>query len=103
MDKRMNPMKNITRFTYEFSSFQGWRLSVCRHHMHYTRYFSDREYGSAEESLQAALIERDRVYEYLATYRFEPKKALELCIEENRKRTMPCGLHPRRIRKPGER
>ena len=48
--------KNITRFTYEFTSFQGWRVTLCRRQEHFTRYFSDKQYGSAEAG--EAAVER---------------------------------------------
>lgn len=102
MPQRMNPIKNITRFTYEFTSFQGWRLSICRHHEHYTRYFSDREYGGEQEALEAALEERDRVYGYLEDFPFEPKKALEMCRGKKSASRYPLGLKPRKGRKYNE-
>lgn len=52
-------LKNITRYTYEDSSFLGWRVAFCRHGRHFTRYFPDRQYGSKEESLKAAVEIRD--------------------------------------------
>lgn len=73
----MNPIRNITRFTYDTASFQGWRLAICRHHVHYIHYFSDREYGGEQGALFAALEERERVYARLAEFPYEPKKALE--------------------------
>ena len=47
----MKSIRNITRFTYEFTSFQGWRVTLCHHQVHFTRYFSDKQYGSEEASL----------------------------------------------------
>lgn len=77
----MNPIRNITRFTYDSASFLGWRLAICRHHVHYIRYFSDREYGGEQGALAAALEERARVYARLAAFPYEPKKALEGFVE----------------------
>lgn len=77
----MNPIRNITRFTYDSASFLGWRLAICRHHVHYIRYFSDREYGGEQGALAAALEERERVYARLAEFPYEPKKALEGFVE----------------------
>ena len=79
----MNPIRNITRFTYDTASFQGWRLAICRHHVHYIRYFSDREYGGEQGALSAALEERSRVYARLAEFPYEPKKALEGFVESS--------------------
>ena len=46
--------KNLTRFTYETTAFEGWRLCVSRAGTTFTKYFSDKSYGSGEESLAAA-------------------------------------------------
>lgn len=46
--------KNLTRFTYENSAFLGWRLYITRKGKSFVKYFSDRQYGSAKESLAAA-------------------------------------------------
>ncbi len=62
--------RNITRFTYEHTSFQGWRLSICRRWNQFTKYFSDREYGSEEAAFDAAMNLRERIYDAL---RHEPE------------------------------
>ena len=54
-------MKNITRYTYENTDFQGWRVSIQRCGRIITRYFSDLQYGSEEASQREALAYRDRV------------------------------------------
>ena len=46
--------KNLTRFTYENSAFLGWRLYITRKGNSFVKYFSDKQYGSAKESLAAA-------------------------------------------------
>lgn len=102
MSKRSNHIKNITRFTYVSASFQGWRLAVCRYHVHFVRYFSDREYGSSDAALAAALAVREQVYAYLEAYPYEPKKAMELCRQELMSGRVSQGLNPRRIRDRGE-
>jgi hypothetical protein len=53
----INPMKskrNLTRFTYETSAFQGWRLCLSRAGTSFVKYFSDKKFGSAKKSLAAA-------------------------------------------------
>ena len=57
--------RNITRYTYETTSFQGWRLSICRKWNQFTKYFSDRQYGSEEAAFQAAIEMRDRIFDAL--------------------------------------
>lgn len=46
--------KNLTRFTYENSAFQGWRLSFSNKGKQFTAYFSDKKYGNAKKALDAA-------------------------------------------------
>lgn len=50
----MNSKKNLTRFTYETTAFQGWRLCLSRAGTTFTKYFSDKKYGSSKKSLAAA-------------------------------------------------
>ena len=50
----MESKKNLTRFNYEKSAFEGWRLSLCKAGTTFTRYFPDRKFGSAKQSLAAA-------------------------------------------------
>lgn len=50
----MKSKKNLTRFTYETSAFQGWRLCLSRAGTTFTRYFPDKKLGSAKKSLVAA-------------------------------------------------
>ncbi len=55
-------VKNLTRYTYENTDFQGWRVSIQRCGRIITRYFSDLQYGSEEESKAAAIEYRDTVF-----------------------------------------
>lgn len=89
-------MKNITRFTYEFTSFQGYRVTLCRKQVHFTRYFSDKQYGGQEAALQAAKETRERVLEYLKKYPNDPAKAFDLCRSEAQQTRYPRGLRPRK-------
>lgn len=50
----MKSKKNLTRFTYENSAFEGWRLCISRAGTTFTRYFPDRKLGGARKSLKAA-------------------------------------------------
>ncbi len=50
----MKSKRNLTRFTYETTAFQGWRLCISRGGATFTRYFSDRQYGGARKSMVAA-------------------------------------------------
>lgn len=61
--------KNLTRYTYENTDFQGWRVSIQRCGRIITRYFSDLQYGSEEESRAAAVEYRDAVFANMKTHR----------------------------------
>ncbi len=50
----MKSRKNLTRFTYETTAFQGWRLSLSRNGTTFTKYFSDKKYGGERKALKAA-------------------------------------------------
>ncbi len=50
----MKSRKNLTRFTYDMSAFQGWRLNLSRKSTTFTKYFSDKKYGSERKALKAA-------------------------------------------------
>lgn len=92
----MKTIRNITRFTYEFTSFQGWRVTLCRNQVHFTRYFSDKQYGGEQAALEAALATRNQVLALLRAYPGEPEKAFELCREEHQHTCYPRGLRPRK-------
>ena len=69
--------RNITRYTYETTSFQGWRLSICRKWNQFTKYFSDRQYGSEEAAFQAAIEMRDRIFDALQKSPDDPRAVFE--------------------------
>ena len=92
----MKTIRNITRFTYEFTSFQGWRVTICRNRVHFTRYFSDKQYGSEEAALEAALTTRNLVLERLRENPGDPEKIFALCRAEQQETCYPRGLRPRR-------
>ena len=50
----MKSKRNLTRFTYETTAFQGWRLCISRKGKTFTKYFSDKQYGGGRKALQAA-------------------------------------------------
>ena len=65
--------RNITRYTYKTTSFQGWRLSICRKWNQFTRYFSDKQYGSEQAAFEAALQLRDRIFTELKNSQEDPR------------------------------
>ena len=56
------PCKNITRYTYETTAFQGYRLAICKNKRLFTRYFSDSQYGGADAALQPAMRVRANIF-----------------------------------------
>ena len=50
----MKSKKNLTRFTYDTTAFQGWRLSLSRTGTTFTKYFSDKKYGGERKALKAS-------------------------------------------------
>ena len=46
--------KNLTRFTYETAAFEGWRLCLSKKGTTFTKYFSDKKFGTGKKSLAAA-------------------------------------------------
>ena len=50
----MKSKKNLTRFTYDTTAFQGWRLCISRGGTPFTKYFSDKAYGGPRATLKTA-------------------------------------------------
>ncbi len=96
---QLTSQRNITRFTYEFTSFLGWRVAVCRKHHYFIRYFSDRQYGGAEAALNAAIFVRDLVLKELSLTPDDPLTVFERCRTAGPAAPYPEGLGPKRSRK----
>lgn len=90
-----NHQKNITRYTYEDTSFLGWRVAFCRNGNHFTRYFPDRLYGGKEPSFQAALELRDKLQRELDRGCDAALLFRQFAREKNKTRYAP-GLNPPR-------
>ena len=86
-------LRHITRFTYEFTNFQGWRVAISRRGTTLARYFSDKQYGSPEEAREQALSFRDMVLaeidrnpgmtrDILYKYRVKPRKLQQTEAQE---------------------
>ena len=50
----MKSKRNLTRFTYDTTAFQGWRLCISRGGKTFMRYFSDKQCGGPRKALKAA-------------------------------------------------
>lgn len=59
--------KNISRYTYKKTAFQGWRLAISRKGHHFVKYFGDKQYGNDyRASFRAAVDARDAILNELA-------------------------------------
>ncbi len=65
MGPTMKSKRNLTRFTYENTAFQGWRLCLSRGGATFTKYFSDKQYGGGRKALDAAEETLDQLKELL--------------------------------------
>jgi hypothetical protein len=61
----MKSKRNLTRFTYENSAFEGWRLCISRAGHTFTRYFPDRKLGGARKALKTAEASLEEVKKML--------------------------------------
>ena len=51
---KMKSKKNLTRFTYDTTAFQGWRVSISRKGSTFTKYFSEAKIGGPLKAKRAA-------------------------------------------------
>ncbi len=64
--KRESELKNLTRYTREKTSFEGWRVCISRQGFMFTKYFADHAYEGEQGSLEAARALRDEILERLS-------------------------------------
>ena len=85
--------RHITRFTYEFTNFQGWRVAINRQGISLARYFSDKQHGDSEKAFEQALNFRDEV---LRELKQNPDHVQEILLSyrSQERRTYPAGLKP---------
>ena len=57
----MKSKPNLTRFTYETTAFQGWRVCISRKGTTFTKYYSDKQYRGPAKALLAASIDLDAI------------------------------------------
>ena len=86
-------IKYITRFTYTYTNFQGWRVAIRRQGYTLTRYFSDRQYEDSEVAYEHALQFRDMVLRELEA---NPGDELNILMKHRAqpKFLYPAGLKP---------
>ncbi len=97
---KLTPLRNITRFTYEFTSFLGWRVAICRKQKSFIRYFSDRQYGGEAAALAAALAVRDQLLDELLQHPEDPAVAFEHWRTAGPPKLYPSGIGPHRENAP---
>jgi len=54
MKTKKEEPKGISRYTYETSDFQGYRLTISNRGDKFVKYFSDRKYKSGDAAFAAA-------------------------------------------------
>lgn len=65
---RTDNYRNLTRYTRDKTSFQGWRVCICRQRAMFTQYISDSAYHNSEEKSEAAARAlRDEILEAIRT------------------------------------
>ena len=87
-------LRHITRFTYTFTNFQGWRVAISRQGTTMARYFSDKQYGSEEEAREEAIRFRDEVLEELNRHPERTREILDKYRVPQPKKLYPAGLKP---------
>ena len=85
--------RHITRFTYEFTNFQGWRVAISRQGISLARYFSDKQYGDSEIAREQAINFRDMVLDELRQF---PERTQEILMKHRAQpgKVYPAGLKP---------
>ena len=81
----MKSRKNLTRFTYETTAFQGWRLCLAFKGTSFMKYFSDKKYGGERKALKAANGTLTELKELLDGSRLMNGKLSKTAIEKAQK------------------
>lgn len=87
----MKSVKNLTRFTYQTSAFEGWRLSVNSKGATFRKYFSDKQHGDGAKSFAAAKAALDALRELLEQARRVDGKHTVKTIEKGAKLLAKAG------------
>lgn len=87
-------LRHITRFTYTFTNFQGWRVAIRRQGITLTRYFSDRQYDTPEAACEHAIRFRDMVLAELDAHPEEQAAEILKAHRPQPKKLYPAGLKP---------
>ena len=81
----MKSRKNLTRFTYDTTGFQGWRLCLSKTGTTFTKYFGDKKYGGERKALKAAGDALKQLKDLLDSSRLVNGKLSKTTISKARK------------------
>lgn len=81
----MKSIKNLSRFTYENSAFEGWRLSISRKGASFVKYFSDRQYGGERKAYTAGKTALEELKALLDASKLVDGKHTAKTIEKGKK------------------
>ena len=81
-DPVMKSKRNLTRFTYENTAFQGWRLCISRGGATFTKYFSDKHCGGGRKSLKVAEGALDDIKDTLSRSRLVQGKLSDTTVRK---------------------
>ena len=81
----MKSRKNLARFTYDTTAFQGWRLNIHKRGTIFEKYFSDKKYGGGRKSLKAASDALAELKELLDSSRLVNGKLSKTTINKAKK------------------
>lgn len=81
----MKSKKNLTRFDYENSAFEGWRLCITQKGVTFVRYFPDKKLGGPKKSLVAAEKALKELKELLANAKLVDNKHSATTIKKAQK------------------
>jgi len=81
----MKSRKNLARFTYDTTAFQGWRLNIHKRGTIFERYFSDKKHGGERKALKAASDALAELKELLDSSRLVNGKLSKTTINKAKK------------------
>lgn len=89
-------LRHITRFTYTYTNFQGWRVAINRQGATLARYFSDKQYGSEDAARDEAIRFRDMLLDEINQNPLHTREILDKYQILGQK-PYPAGLKPGKV------
>ena len=89
-------LRHITRFTYTYTNFQGWRVAINRQGTNLARYFSDKQYGSEDAARDEAIRFRDMLLDEINQNPLRTREILDKYRVLGQK-PYPAGLKPGKV------